>query len=161
MIAESPSSIGPSFGTDKCYHVGMASGAGPLAHWPLLSVSVISLVVGGLLCAWLVKRFGRALFRHPQPAVGWTRHVLAIGFAALFVGVGLAAAGLMFALQSYDMFTRKRLVAEVQCIEMAPSRLRVFYVPIDHDGARGATETYDIDGDQWAVGADVLRFKPF
>jgi hypothetical protein len=127
-----------------------------------LTVSVTALVIGGLLCAWLLKRFGRAVMRSPQPAVGVTRYVLTLGFAALFVGVGLAAAGLLFALQSYDAFTRKRLVAEVQCIEMSPGKLRVYLVPIDYDGAtRGATETYDLEGDQWQVGADVLRFRPF
>ena len=33
-------------------------------------------------------------------------------------------------------------------------------MPLDKQGRRGATETYDIDGDQWTVGGDLLRFRP-
>jgi hypothetical protein len=48
----------------------------------------------------------------------------------------------------------------VQCIELKPAKLRLYYVPIEPDGTRGATETYDLDGDEWTVGGDVLRFRP-
>jgi hypothetical protein len=44
---------------------------------------------------------------------------------------------------------------------MQPHKLRVWLVPIERDGTRGATETYDIDGDEWTVGGDVLRMRPF
>jgi len=68
---------------------------------------------------------------------------------------------LLAMLQSYRMFTKKTHVAELQCIELAPHKLRVYLVPIERDGVRGATEIYDVDGDQFVVGGDVLRFKPF
>jgi hypothetical protein len=34
-------------------------------------------------------------------------------------------------------------------------------VPIESDGQRGATSTYDLEGDEWTVGGEVLRFRPF
>jgi hypothetical protein len=138
-----------------------ASVAGTFSHWPLVAVCLTSALVGGALSVWLLRRVGRAMLRRPQPDVGMLRYALTFAFAALAVGVSLAAAGLLFALQAYDTFSKKTLVAEVQCIEMGPGKLRLFYVPIEKDGHRGATETYDLEGDEWAVGADVMRFKPF
>ncbi len=113
--------------------------AGPMAHWPLVAVSVTSLLIGGALVVWLMRRIGRAVLRRPQPATGAMRYVLTFAFAALTVGIGLAAAGLLFALQTYESFSKKVIVAEVQCIETAPGKLRLFYVPIEKDGTRGAT----------------------
>jgi hypothetical protein len=134
---------------------------GTLAHWPLIAVCLTAALIGGALLVWLLRRMGWAIARRPQPEVGMLRYALTVAFAALAVGVSLAAAGLLFALQTYDTFSKKVTVAEVQCIEMGPGKLRLFYVPIDKDGRRGATETYDLEGDEWSVGADVMRFKPF
>jgi hypothetical protein len=109
----------------------------------------------------MLKRAGRAIVRRPQPAVGSSRYLLATTTGALLLGGGIGALGLLVALQGYRAFTKKTQVAELQCVELAPQKLRVFYVPIDGDGGRGATETYDVDGDEWTVSGDVLRFRPF
>src|SRR5438094_2521952 len=111
------------------------------APWPLLALSVGAIVLGVLPLFWVVRRLGRAIRRRPQPAVGTLRYVLALSSGAILVGGGLAALGLAVALQTWHTFTRKTHVAEVQCIHLAPQKLRVYLVPIERDGTRGATET--------------------
>jgi hypothetical protein len=130
------------------------------APWQLVALGLGALVVGIVPLAWWLRRVGRALLRRPQPPAGAMRHVLAVGGGALLVGIGLAALGLAIALQTWRVFTHKTHVAEVQCIELGPQKLRVYFVPIERDGARGKTEVYDIDGDEWTVAGDVLRFRP-
>jgi hypothetical protein len=128
--------------------------------FPLLAVSIAAIVAGAVPLLWLVKRLGRTILRRPQPAAGAGKQVAALVTGALLIGAGVAALGLAVALQTWRAFTKKTHVAEVQCIELGPSRLRVYFVPFDADGVRGATEVYDLDGDAWQVGGDVLRFRP-
>jgi hypothetical protein len=130
-------------------------------RWPLATIAAVGLLVGVLPLLWVVRRFGRALSGQMQPPVGASRYLMALATSALLIGAGLAALGLTVALATYHSFTKKRHVAEVQAIELAPQKMRVFFVGIEPDGTRGPTETYDVDGDEWTVGGDVLRFKPF
>ena len=72
----------------------------------------------------------------------------------------LGALSLLAMLQGWRAFTedpRRRAAVH----RAGAHKLRVYLVPIDNDGARGATEIYDLDGDEWQVGGDVLRFRPF
>jgi hypothetical protein len=131
-------------------------GARPL----LAAVGVLALVVGAWPLFWLTRRLGGVLFRRDQVPVGRARYLLAFTTGVLLVSIGFCALGLWMALSAYEDLGKKTPVAEVQCIQMAPSKLRVYYVPIERDGRRGATETYDLDGDEWTVGGDVLRFRP-
>jgi hypothetical protein len=107
------------------------------------------------------RRGVRALMRQPQPAVGGYRYLMAFTTSVLLVGIGIAALGLAFAMQTWHSFTKKTHVAEIQCIELQPGKLRVYLVPIEPDGARGATEIYDVAGDEFTVGGDILRLRPF
>jgi hypothetical protein len=131
------------------------------APWALVVVAVGGIILGLLPLFWILRRLGRAIARRPQIPVGLTRYVMALASSSLLLAAGVAAGALLLTLRGYHAFTKRTHVAEVQCIELAPSRLRVYYVPIDPDGARGATETYDLDGDEWTVGGDVLRFRPY
>lgn len=128
---------------------------------PLAAIALGGIVLGSLPLLWLVRRVFRALLRRPQPAAKASRYVLALVAAALFLGIGIGALGLAAALQTYRAFTQKTHVAEIQCIELAPQSLRLYFVPIAHNGTRGPTETYDVLGDEWTVGGDILRLKPF
>ncbi len=130
------------------------------APWQLVALGLGALVVGIVPIAWFLRRVGRAVLRRPQQPAGVTRHVLAVGGGGLLVGVGVAALGLAIALQTWRVFTHKTHVAEVQCIELGPQKLRVYLVPIERDGTRGKTEVYDLEGDEWTVAGDVLRFRP-
>jgi hypothetical protein len=129
--------------------------------WPLAAIAVVALLLGLWPLWWMLKRLGRGVTNRPQPPVAGSRYVLAVIAAIVGVAAALAALSLLAMLQSYRMFTKKTHVAEVQCIELAPHKLRVYLVPIERDGIRGGTEVYDVDGDQWTVGGDVLRFRPF
>jgi hypothetical protein len=124
-----------------------------------MAVAVIGLLGGLSSLAWVVKRAGRALTRAPQAPVSTSRYVLALAAGVALVGAAAGALGLLVALQAWSGFTKKIHVAEIQCIEIAPQKLRVYLVPIEPDGQRGATETYEVAGDAFQVGGEILRFK--
>jgi hypothetical protein len=126
----------------------------------LLAVGAMALLFGLLPLWWLLKRAGRRLANQPQPSLSGGTHLIAFIASLLLLAVGVSALWLVAMLSSWSAFTKKTHVAELQCIELGPHKLRVYFVPIESDGVRGKTETYDLDGDQWQVGGDVLRFRP-
>ena len=129
--------------------------------WPLVALGVGAVLVGLWPLWWMVRRAARRLGRTPQPPIAPGRYVLATLTSIVLVALGLSALSLLMMLQGWRAFTKKTHVAEIQAIELSPHKVRVYLVPIEHDGGRGATEIYDVDGDQWEVGGDVMRWKPF
>lgn len=129
--------------------------------WPLFVIGAGGLVIGLWPLWWMARRAGRRLASRLQPPVSGSRYLLALVTSIVGIAVGLGALALVAMLQGWRAFTHKTHVAELQCIELGPHRLRIYFVPIDGDGARGATEIYDVDGDEWQVGGDILRFRPF
>jgi hypothetical protein len=129
-----------------------------------LALEVIALgglILGALPLAWLGVRFLRFVGRRPQSRVSISRYFMTTATSSLLLGIGMGAGGLVVALEGYRAFSAKSLVAEVQCIELSPSKLRLYYVPIADDGARGEEETYDLDGEEWMISGEVMRFRPF
>jgi hypothetical protein len=129
--------------------------------WPLAVLAMFAALMAVWPLWWMVKRAGRHAASRPQMPVSGSRYILATVTSIVGVSVGLAALSLLAMLQSWRAFTKKTHVAELQCIELAPHKMRVYLVPIESDGVRGATEIYDIDGDEWQIGGDVLRFRSF
>jgi hypothetical protein len=131
--------------------------------WPLVGGGVAALLLGLWPLTALARRLGRALIGRAQPRWSGLRTIATLALGAALLAVGAAALALVAALQGFANLTRKTQVAEVQCIELAPQKLRVYYVPIEseRDGLRGKTEVYDLAGDEWTVGGDVLRFRPW
>jgi hypothetical protein len=129
--------------------------------WPLMVIGVGGLLVGLWPLWWMIRRAGNRLGSRLQPPVSASRYVMALVTSIVGISVGLVTLSLLAMLQGWRAFTKKTAVAELQCIELSPHKLRVYLVPIETDGARGATEVYDVDGDQWQIGGDVLRFRPF
>jgi hypothetical protein len=128
---------------------------------PLLLCAAIIGLGGGAFLWWrMVRRLGRAVFGRAQPPVGTVGWLARLTLGVVLLAVGAAALGLWSALAAYRDLSRRTHFAEVQCIALASTKLRVYYVPIERDGRRGATETYDVDGDEWTVGGDILRFRP-
>jgi hypothetical protein len=127
----------------------------------VLLVALSGLVLGALPLLWIATRMLRFVARREQRYVGPTRYFFALSTSALMLGIGIGASGLAAALHGYRAFTAKTHVAEVQCIELAPSKLRLYYAEIGDDGRPREAETYDLDGDQWTVAGEVLRFRPF
>jgi hypothetical protein len=133
----------------------------PLRHPLLLWIGAGGLVLGVWSLWHLLKRLGRATFRRPQKPWGVGRYLFTLTTGAFLFGVGAASLGLWMAIGAFGDVRHKTHVAEIQAIELGPSKLRVYLVPLDSEGHRGATETYDVDGDEWTVGGDVMRFRPF
>jgi hypothetical protein len=129
--------------------------------WPLLVIGIGGIIAGLWPLGWMVRRAGRRLSSEPQVPVSASRYVAALVFSLVGVAVGISALSLVIMLQGWRAFTHKTHVAELQCIELGPHKLRVYLVPFDGDGARGQTEIYDVEGDEWQVGGDVMRFRPF
>jgi hypothetical protein len=130
-----------------------------MRHALLLWVGIGGLVLG-IWPLWnVLKRFGRVIARRSQAPWGLTRYISTVATGAFLTGVGVGALGLWMALGAFDDVGKKTHVAEVQCIELQPGKLRVYYVPLDKEGHRGATETYDVDGDEWQIGGDLVRFR--
>ena len=77
--------------------------------------------------------------------------------------VVLAGASLLFALRSYQVFTREELVAVVSC-EPAPAgasyKFQIQYVPVVK-GLTGAAQRFPMYGDQWMIGGDILKWHPW
>jgi hypothetical protein len=76
------------------------------------------------------------------------------------LGFGVAALAVVAVLRTWQVFTRARPVAEIRCVETGPKKMRLTYLPIDEQGKRGLPEEYELRGDEWLVGGDVLRFRP-
>ena len=129
--------------------------------WPLIVIGAGGVLLGLWPFIWILRRAGRRIGSRPQVPVPVSRYLIAFVFGLISIAVGVSALSLVVMLQGWRAFTHKTHVAELQCIELGPHKLRVYLVPFDSDGARGATEIYDIDGDEWQVGGDVLRFRPF
>lgn len=121
-------------------------------------------LVAGVLALWtffwLVRRvFGAS--RKQKGPLGATRAFLTFVFSFVCACVAVTAFALCIALAGYHALIARARVAEIQCLELAPQQLRLYYVAIDPSGQRGPTETYDLSGDEWTVGGTVLRWKPW
>jgi hypothetical protein len=131
-----------------------------MRHSLLLLTGVGGLLLGVWPLLHVCRRLGRALIRRQQKPWGLTRYLTTVATGAFLTGVGTASLGLWLALSSFGDVGHKTEIAEIQCIELQPGKLRVYYVPLDAEGRRGATESYDVSGDQWSVGGDLVRFRP-
>ncbi len=129
--------------------------------WPLIVVGATATLVGLWPLLWMLRRVGRRLRGRAQRPVSAARYFMALIVSLLFLTAALAILSLAALLGSWRAFTKQTQIAEVQAFELSPHHLRVYLVPIASHGARGPTESYDVDGDQWQVGGDVLRFRPF
>jgi hypothetical protein len=124
------------------------------AFWPLAGLAgggalLALLCFGGLLARARGRARGRA---------GGTR--LMVQFLSGTTGLAVAAAGaaLLLALHGFRVFDQKTWVAEVQCVETGPGKLLVYYAPVK-DGTLQPTQRFEIAGDQWSLGGDILRWR--
>src|SRR3954447_22503338 len=101
----------------------LLDGARPL----LLTVALAGLVLGLWPFTRVLRRLGRAMLRRQQAPWSGTRYFVVLAFSSLFAGVGLTALGLWMALAGLGDVGRKTHVAEIQCIELHPEKLRLYY----------------------------------
>jgi hypothetical protein len=129
--------------------------------WPLLGIGVVGAAFGLWLVWWMMNRAINHLAGRLQPPISGVLYLFAAVTAAVMLMAASGALSLYGALRGWRQFTKKTHVAELQAVELGPHKLRVYLVPIEGDGVRGGTEIYDLDGDEWQVGGDILRFKSF
>ena len=85
---------------------------------------------------------------------------LTLVFVTLVVAVGMAAVAVWGTLRTYRVLTRRDLVAVVECwpSPSRPDEYRLVYRPFV-GGKLGPTQVYQLYGDQWSVGGDVLIWR--
>ncbi len=84
--------------------------------------------------------------------------IKALFFLALMAGVAL-----FLSLRSYSAFTQEELVAVVQC-EPAPAGASYgFLIEVRQmaGGVPGRREKFPMVGEQWSMGGDILKWKPW
>lgn len=126
-----------------------------------LAGALATLLSGGWLIFRLARKIPRFRPEKPLSPMGLTR----IASAFCVAGFGSAIFFLCFAILSqfyaYQALTATELVGELECLrELGPRRFDILYTPIE-DGVKGAPIRVELTGDQWLVGADLLRWKPF
>jgi len=82
---------------------------------------------------------------------------------ALFFLAVVSSVALFLSLRSYSVFTREDLVAVVRC-EPAPAGASYgFLIEVTQmaGGIPGRREEFPMRGDQWSIGGDILKWKPW
>ena len=85
-------------------------------------------------------------------------------FFTLLLILALAAGlSLSVALRSYRIFGQEELVAVVECAPPAPGPGQRFLLKVRlvSRGAPGREETYLMQGEQWTVSGDILKWEPW
>jgi hypothetical protein len=127
------------------------------------------LLIGGLVAAvlgfssglWLMRRLWRGWFARGHAPLGFVRAFLALAFSLGCAAGAAVALGLYVALSGYHALLARTRIAEIQCMELGPQQLRLYLVPLGPKGERGPTETYELAGDEWTVGGEILRWRPW
>lgn len=82
-------------------------------------------------------------------------------FLAIFLWIAVSAAVLFLAafIQSYKMFTKEQLVAEVRCLPLddSSSSMRLEFTRVEA-GQKHPPLEFRINGDQWALEGDILKW---
>ncbi len=75
----------------------------------------------------------------------------------------LAGFGVLWGLRSYQVFTHEEQVAIVRC-EAAPKgaqyRFLIGVAPVQR-GAPSSMRSFPLQGDQWSIGGDILKWHPW
>lgn len=75
----------------------------------------------------------------------------------------LVGIGVLLNLRTYRVFTQEELVAIVQCgpsLKQTPLQFVVGYTPVFR-GAKGPMERFQMIGEQWSIGGDILKWHPW
>jgi hypothetical protein len=126
----------------------------------LLATGAGAALLALLLWLWMLRRLLGAVFGRAQRPWSGARYLVVLLLTLALGAYGLGALMVAAALTGYRAFTERTHVAEVQCIDLAPGKLRLYYVELTPDGRRGPTRTFDLDGDEWTLGGEVLRWRP-
>jgi hypothetical protein len=131
--------------------------------WPLLLIGGLGILLF-LLClvgfVCLVRKTLQGRFRHLRIA---TLIGLVSLLALLFAGLTLIflSVALISNFYAYRALTRVEPVAEICCLERTgDTDFVITFTPIRFN-ERLLPEVYSLTGDQWMVGADIVKWQPF
>jgi hypothetical protein len=78
------------------------------------------------------------------------------GAAIALVGAGFALVGVN--LRTYERLTAEHVVAQLELDEVGPRRYSAVLRTANEDGQLGEGQMLELDGDQWLMGARVIKF---
>jgi hypothetical protein len=131
----------------------------PLLSVVLLAVGLAALARGShSVYRWVhsLREKGKG-YPHPRLLPAAVMALLGLTVASM----GTAGLSLVFAFSGYAPFAQKDLVAEVRCTPGdRPGEMILHYTPITSEGFR-PKEIYHLTGDQWAIGGEIVKWRPF
>lgn len=122
------------------------------------SLALALLAFASLIVNRLYRTVKR-LRRQPVKHISITQNSFRFVSAILWIAVSAAILFLAAFIQSYQRFTHKDLVAEVRCVPLEGNTPSMFLelTPIN-DGAAQKTHEFLLNGDQWALEGDILKW---
>lgn len=82
-------------------------------------------------------------------------------FRLTVLAVLVAMAALFWSLRTYSVLAREQMVAVARCVERRANGTYLLELTPTHDGVSGIGKVYILRGDQWMVGGDLLKWKPW
>jgi hypothetical protein len=82
-------------------------------------------------------------------------------FRMTVLAVLAAAAALFWSVRTYSVLAREQQIATVRCVERRANGSYLLELIPMHDGVSGAGKVYILNGDQWVVGGDLLKWRPW
>ncbi|RMD90289.1 MAG: hypothetical protein D6813_09365 [Calditrichaeota bacterium] len=125
----------------------------------LIYFSLVALFIGLVLLAIFV--INRVLKRKQQPVkrVSLTQSIFRLFLIIVWISLSLAALFLFAFIQSYQSFTKKELVAVVQCVPLPEKQktMRMELVLMEN-GHPYRRKTFILYGDQWTIEGHILKW---
>jgi len=131
----------------------------------IIYLALASLVLALLtLFILLLNRVRRTVQRTRGKAVkpiSVTQHSLRFIFTIIWILLSTSILFLAAFVQSYKSFTREELAAEIRCTPITGNgtqqSMLLEFTPV-HDGLRGETREFSLNGDQWAVEGHIIKW---
>ncbi len=82
-------------------------------------------------------------------------------FRLLVLAILVAAAALFWSVRTYSVLAREQKIAAVRCVERRANGTYLLEVTPARDGVSGTGKVYILRGDQWMIGGDLLKWKPW
>jgi hypothetical protein len=123
-----------------------------------LALALLTLL---FLIANRIRRTVKRLRFQQTRYLGVGQHV--IRFTMTFLWIAISGLILFMAafIQSYRNFTKEELVAEVRCVELQENGTAAMHFELTPvvGGRRLASEQFLLNGDQWALEGDILKWE--
>jgi hypothetical protein len=128
---------------------------------PFFVAAAVMVVAGAILFVVHLIRLV-SFSRKAKGKVGVLRRIMGALLSACLVLFGLFVLTLVMFSQTYEVFTREKPVARIQCVpvEGRDYTMVLRFAPITA-GKMGEASLYRLTGDQWVIGGHILRWHPW